>query len=118
MLTDDFAAAGGGALLGPIGNLRHRLKGAIGRCRHRSADIAVTPARQPNAVIGYVPPLELEGKVRPHGATSRKTVKTRRRNTTKAKPSSGASMTSYAQSGCEATICLQFGAKRKSIVYV
>jgi GAF domain-containing protein len=43
-------------------------------------------------VIGYVPPLELEGKVRPHGTTSRKTVKTRRRNTTKAKPSSGASM--------------------------
>jgi GAF domain-containing protein len=39
-------------------------------------------------VIGYRPPAELEGKVKPHGTASRKPVKTRRRKTTKAKPSS------------------------------
>jgi two-component system, NtrC family, sensor kinase len=39
-------------------------------------------------VIGYRPPAELEGKVKRHGTASRKPVKTRRRNTTKAKPNS------------------------------
>jgi GAF domain-containing protein len=39
-------------------------------------------------VIGYRPPTELEGKLKRHGTTSRKPVKTRRRKTTKAKPGS------------------------------
>ena len=39
-------------------------------------------------MIGYRPPTELEGKLKRHGTTSRKPVKTRRRKTTKAKPGS------------------------------
>jgi hypothetical protein len=44
--------------------------------------------KQLSAVVGYGAPAELEGKVRRHGTASRKPVKTRRRKTTKAKPSS------------------------------
>lgn len=39
-------------------------------------------------MVGYGPPAELEGKVRRHGTESRKSLKTWRRKTTKAKPTS------------------------------
>ena len=46
---------------------------------------------RPNAVVGYGPPAELEGKVKRRGTVSRNTLKARRRKTIKAKPS-GASI--------------------------
>src|ERR1035438_2850206 len=52
----------------------------------KSSGRSCCAAQHNSIVLGCGPPLELEGSVRGHGTASRKTVKTRRRKTTKAKP--------------------------------
>ena len=57
--------------------------------RRKSSTRFCCDAQHRSAVVGDGPSVELEGQVRRHGTASRKTVKTRRRKTTKAKLSSG-----------------------------
>ena len=61
----------------------------IGPSRKSSAAFCCD-AQHGSMVVEYGPPAELEGYVRGHGTVDHKSVKTRRRRTTKAKPSSSA----------------------------